>query len=290
MPDAALIPWPAVTLAAVATVFVVMFSLGLASEAGELRWALGRPGLVARALVTVLVIVPAAAVVVTRALGLPWAAQVGIVLMAVCPGAPVALRRSLDAGGHHSFSTALQLLVATLAVVTMPVSIALLNPLYSGHASISPGQVARQVFTAQLLPIGLGLLARRMAPALAARSVPVVTRAASLMLAAFSVVLILVIWRAVLGAWPRTILAIMVVTLVALAVGHAMGAPGGDTRTAVAMASAIRNPGLALLVAAANNAAPEITATVMACALWSAITVTPYAVWRAKAARFAAHG
>lgn len=285
MLDTTLVPWPVVTLAAVATVFLVMFSLGLASQIGELRWALERPGLVARALVTVLVIVPAVAVVVTRLLGLPRAVQVGLVVMAICPGAPVALRRSLGAGSHHSFATALQLMMATLAIVSMPLSVALLNPLYSAHATISPGEVARQVFIAQLLPLGLGLLARRAAPVLSARAVPAVTKAAALMLAAFGVLLILVIWKAVIGAAPATILAIVIVTVVALAVGHAMGAPAADTRTAVAMASAIRNPGLALLVAAANNAAPEVVATVMACALWSAVTVTPYAVWRVRAAR-----
>jgi BASS family bile acid:Na+ symporter len=197
----------------------------------------------------------------------------------------VALRRSLDAGGHHSFATALQLLMAILAIVTMPLSITLLNPLYGGHAGISPGEIAQQVFTVQLLPLGLGLLVRRLAPVAAPRAVPGVTKAAGVMLAAFAVLLIVAIWKAVLAAAPATIVAIIVITLVALALGHALGAPAADTRTAVAMASAIRNPGLALLVAAANSAAPEMVATVMQCALWSALTVTPYAVWRAKGAR-----
>lgn len=283
--DTTLIPLPVVTLAAAATVFLVMFSLGLASRAGDLRWALGQPMLVARALTTVLVVVPAIAVIVSRLLGLPRSVQVGLVVMAICPGAPVALRRSLDAGSHHSFATALQLMMAALAIVTMPLSIAILNPLYAGHAAVSTGQVARQVFVAQLLPLGLGLLVRWAAPAMALRVVPVLTRATGLMLAAFAVVLMLVIWKAVLYAAPTSILAIIVITVLALLIGHAMGAPAADTRTAVAMASAMRNPGLALLVAAANNAAPEMVATVMACALWSAITVTPYAVWRAKGAR-----
>ena len=35
---------------------------------------------------------------------------------------------------------------------------------------------------------------------------------------------------------------LVLLAVVALAVGHAMGAPAADTRTAVAMASAIRNP------------------------------------------------
>jgi BASS family bile acid:Na+ symporter len=285
MLDSTLISASLVGLVAVVTVFLIMFSLGLASQAGELRWALRRPGLVVRALATVLVMVPAVAVVVTMGLGLPREVQVGLVLMAICPGAPVALRRSLDAGGHHSFATALQLMMATLAIVSMPLSIALLNPIYSGHATISSGEVARQVSIAQLLPLGLGLLARQLVPALAIRAAPVVTKAAGLMLVAFGVLLALVIWRAVLGAAPATILAIVVITLMALAMGHAMGAPAADTRTAVAMASALRNPGLALLVAAANNAAPELIATVMACALWSALTVTPYVIWRARVAR-----
>jgi predicted Na+-dependent transporter len=285
MLDTTLVPMTVVTLAAVATVFLVMFSLGLASKAGDLRWALGRPGLVVRALLTVLVIVPAIAIVVTRLLGLPRSVQIALVVMAICPGAPVALRRSLDAGSHHSFATALQLMMALLAIVTMPLTIALLNPLYAGHAVVSPWEVARQVFTAQLLPLGLGLLVRVMAPATALRAVPTVTKVAGLMLTAFALLLIVVIWRAVLFAAPSTIAAIIAITLAALAVGHAMGAPSADTRTAVAMASAMRNPGLALLVAAANSAAPEMIATVMACALWSAVTVTPYAVWRAKVAR-----
>ena len=72
----------------------------------------------------------------------------------------MALRRSLGAGSHHSVTTALQLLMATLAIVSMPLSVALFNPLYAGHATISPGEVARQVFIAQLLPLGPGLLAR----------------------------------------------------------------------------------------------------------------------------------
>jgi len=285
MPETTVISWPVVTLAALATVFVVMFSLGLGSRAGELRWALGRPGLVARALVAVLVMVPAVAVIVTSLLGLPRSVQVGLVVMAICPGAPVALRRSLDAGGHHSFATALQLLMATLAIVSMPLSIALLNPFYAGHATISPSEVARQVGMAQLLPLGLGLLARWLAPALAMRVEPIVTKVAGLMLIAFALLLVLVIWRTVLGAAPVTILTIVGLTVTALAIGHAMGAPAADTRTAVAMASAMRNPGLALLVGAANNATPEMIATIMACALWSAVTVTPYALWRAKIAR-----
>ena len=46
---------------------------------------------------------------------------------------------------------------------------------------------------------------------------------------------------------------------VALAMGHALGGPEPGTRTAIAIWSALRNPGLALLVAALNGARPAAT-------------------------------
>jgi predicted Na+-dependent transporter len=93
----------------------------------------------------------------------------GIVLMAISPGAPMALRRSIGAGGHRAFAPALQIMVSLLAVVSMPLSIAALVARYAGDATVAPGDVAIQVFKAQLLPLGLGMLARRLAPILAVR-------------------------------------------------------------------------------------------------------------------------
>src|SRR5512137_2600484 len=165
MPIDGPIPADLLTLIAAATVFAVMFDLGLGIVPREFRWVLQHPGLLLRGLFAVLVAVPVLALVVVRAFDLPRGVEIGIVLMAVSPGAPVALRRSLGAGAHRAFAPALQIMVALLAVVSMPLSIAALNEMYVGNASISPQVLVRQVFTAQLLPLGLGMLFRRMAPA-----------------------------------------------------------------------------------------------------------------------------
>ena len=279
-----IVPEALMTVAAAATVFSVMFVVGLRIPFGEFRWVWEHPGLIARGLFAVLVAVPAVAIVVTRALDLPRAADIGIVLMAISPGAPVALRRSLGAGGHRSFAPALQILVAMLAVVSMPVSIALLNHVYAGHASIDPLVLARQVFTAQLLPLGLGMLIRSNAPAFAGRIEPALSRVASAMLIALVVLAVVDIAQVVARAGPRVAAAIVIVTVFAVGVGHLLGGPEPATRTAVAITSAARNPGLALLVAALNRAPPEITATILAYLLVSAATLIPYVVWRRRAA------
>jgi predicted Na+-dependent transporter len=141
-----------------------MFDLGLAIVPGAFRWVFGRPGLLLRALFSVLVAMPALAWLVARLLDLPRPAEVGIMLMAVAPGAPVALRRSLGAGGHRSFAPALQIAVAVLAVPSMPLWVAAFNEYYGGNATADPWQLARQVFVAQLLPLSLGMAMRRVAP------------------------------------------------------------------------------------------------------------------------------
>ena len=282
MPVGGIVPEGVLALAAAATVFTVMFTLGLGIAIAEFRWVLGRPALVARGLFAVLVAVPAIALVVTRALDLPRMADIGIVLMAISPGAPVALRRSLDAGGHRAFAPALQIMVALLAVVSMPLSIAALNVVYDGAASIAPARLAQQVFVAQLLPLALGMALRHFAAARAARMEVVLNRIAKWLLIALVVLALIDASQAVVGAGLRIALAVALVTAGALAVGHVLGAPAPATRTAVAITSAARNPGLAFLVATLNGAPPEVGRAVLSYLIVSALTIVPYAWWRGR--------
>jgi BASS family bile acid:Na+ symporter len=268
---------------AVATLFTIMFDLGLAIVPGELRWVSQRPMLMAKALFSVLVAVPALAWIVCRALDLPRAAEVGIVLMAISPGAPVALRRSLDAGGHRSFAPALQIAVALLAVVSMPLWVAAFDEYYGGTATAAPQHIARQVFMAQLLPLGLGIAAR---PLLGARSEwlePKLGRLGGMLLVLLLVLALINIGEIVVRAGSGVMIAIVATTVLALAAGHLLGGPDPATRTPVAISSAARNPGLALLVATLNSASPAIVAAVLAYFVFAALTLIPYLVWRRRA-------
>jgi BASS family bile acid:Na+ symporter len=272
------------SIVAAVTLLTVMFDLGLAIVPGESRWVVQRPSLVLKGLFSVLVAVPALAWIVARGLDLPRAAAIGVVLMAISPGAPVALRRSLDAGSHRSFAPALQIAVAALAVVSMPLSIAAFNEYYGGTATIEPDQLAKQVFIAQLLPLGLGMLARRLLGTRAAWLEPRLRRLGTVLLIALLVLVLTDIWDEVVEPGLRVALAIVITTILALAVGHLLGGPEPATRTAVAISSAARNPGLALLVATLNAASPAINATVLAYLVVSALTVLPYVLWRRRVA------
>ncbi|HEU4353264.1 MAG TPA: bile acid:sodium symporter [Burkholderiales bacterium] len=270
------------------TVFTVMFGIGLGVAPGELGRLWRQPAPMLRGLFSVLVAVPVLAIAITRGFELPRTTEIGIVLMAISPGAPVALRRSLGAGAHAAFAAGLQISAALLAVVSMPVSIAALNEVYAGQARIDPRDVMRQVFIAQLLPLALGITLRHFGAAFTTKIEPAVRRAGTVLLVVAVILVLAELWRPLYEAGVPTIAAMVLTTAAALAAGHLLGGPAPTTRTAVAITSAARNPSLALLVATINQASPAIIATVLAYVLVSLLAITPYAAWRHRAARRAA--
>jgi BASS family bile acid:Na+ symporter len=91
------------------------------------------------------------------------------------------------------------------------------------------------------------------------------------------------VWEVTVTAGARVLAAIVLITGAALAVGHLLGGPEPAMRTAVAITSAARNAGLALLVAALNGAPPQISATVLAYLAVSLLVIPPYAALRRAA-------
>jgi len=172
----------------------------------------------------------------------------------------------------------------------MPLSIAALDEYYGTRAVIAPQHLARQVFFAQLLPLALGMVMTRLFITTASRLAPRLHRLGGVLLIMFLVVVLIDILPVVIGAGWHVAAAIAIVTVLALAIGHLLGGPEPATRTATAITSAARNPGLALLVLTLNASQPAIAATVLAYVVVSALTVIPYAIWRSRAAQRAAHG
>jgi len=267
---------------ALATVITVMVDLGLGIVPGEFLWIWRRPGLLLKALFAVLVAVPAIAVLVSRLLGLPRAAEIGLVVMAISPGAPAALKRPLGAGGNRSFAPGLQITVALLAVVSMPLSIAALDEVYAGSASVAPLKLMKQVFTAQLLPLGVGVCLGRFFPRAAHWLEPRLDRIWKVLMVTLVVLAIIGFWGAIVMAGPVVALAAALTTLGAAAVGHALGGRDPTVRTAIAIAASARNPALALLVVAVNAAPLAVKATVLSYIVVSALTIVPYLYWRQR--------
>ena len=271
-------------LAAV-TVFTVMLSLGLLLEREHIAKALQRRVVLAAVLFAVVVPVPALAVVIVKLFGLRGAVAAGIVLMAISPGAPIALRRAIQAGGGPEFAPALHLAIVILAIVTVPVSVQVMSWIFSVRFAISPFDVARQVFFAQLLPLGIGAALRAWRPVVAARLEPRFAMVSNLMLLALIVLCLVALGPRIVAIGWAPVIAGIGLTLCALVAGAIVAGRDASVRPAAAVAAAMRNPGLALLIATRNAAPLDVTASVFAYALGLAGVIFAFLAWRRWSSR-----
>ena len=277
-----IIPLWLVNALSFATVFSVMTSIGTTITPGRFLTHIRSPGLLLRGLLCVLGIVPAAGLAAGLAFGLSPAEQVGVALMGIAPGAPLALRRALGSGGDAGFAPTLQITVALLAILAMPIWVSIGNALLGTRGYVNVADVARQVGVAQLLPLGVGALMAAFAPVRAVRIGALLGKIGAVLLIAMILGQVLDMHRLILAARPWTIAAAAATTLAALAAGHFLGGPAPETRHAVAIAGSLRNVGLALLVATANNAKPPVQVAIITYMITAAVIVTIYILIRGR--------
>jgi BASS family bile acid:Na+ symporter len=277
-----LMPFQWIGLFATVTVFAVMFALGLMLGREQIAAALQRCVVLAAVVFAVVVPVPALAVLAVKAFALKGPVAAGIVLMVISPGAPVALRRALDAGGNREFAPALHLAIVLLAVVTVPATVVILDWIFAADFTVTPFHIGRQVFLAQLLPLALGASLRVIRPAIAAKLEGPLGRVGNFLLLALGIMVLVDLPPiiAVVG-WVPTIAGVAM-TLCALAVGAAFAWRDADVRPAAAVAAAMRNPELALVIATVNHALPGVTAAVIGYALGLAMMMVAFLQWRKR--------
>ena len=274
-----LIPFQWIGLFATVTMFAVMFAIGLMLGREQIAAALRRPVVLAAVVFAVVIPVPVLAVLALKLFALKGPVAVGIVLMVISPGAPVALRRALDAGGNREFAPALHLAIVMLAVVTVPASVAILDWIFAADFAVTPFHIGRQVFFAQLLPLALGVTLRAVRPALAAKLEGPLVRIGNLLLLALAL-MVLADMPAIIAAVGWTpMIAGVAISICALAVGAAFAWRAPDVRAAAAVAAAMRNPGLALVIATVNRAPPDVTSAVIGYALGLGVTMIAFLQW-----------
>ncbi len=276
--------WLVNTLAFI-TVFSMMTAIGTTVTPSECLQHLRSPSLLFRGLISVLVIVPVIGFATTSAFSLTLPEQVGVVLMVIAPGAPLALRRALASGGNAGFAPTLQITVAIFAVPAVPLWVLIGNWILGTRGIIDASTVARQVFLAQLLPLAMGTVVKRIAPVIGARIGRILGSAGAVLLMVLIIGILVNVRYSILLMHFWSIASAAVITTVAIAAGHLMGGALPEIRHAMAIAGAMRNVGLALLVASTNETPAVVEVVIIAYALTAIIIVSGYSVcWTKKTA------
>jgi BASS family bile acid:Na+ symporter len=261
------------------TIFTLMLGIGVNLSLGDLFGLERRPADLLRSLLAVVVLVPLVVALLLLVVDLPREVATGLAVLAAAPGAPLTSQRARMAAGSIPYAASLQLTLALLAVVLTPLTLGIFYALFDlATEGVHPLEVGRQVATVQLLPVGIGLAVQRLAPKVSrALGKPLVVLGTLLFLV-LVVLLIVPSVRIVAKIGMLPIVAILVMSAAALAIGHLLGGRDVHERAAVAISSLARNVGLALFVATLSGAEKALAPTLVTYMVVGSLVAVPYSI------------
>ena len=172
-------------------------------------------------------------------------------------------------------------LVALLAVITVPLSLAILTALPLAHdASVPPFEVAKLVALTFLLPLVLGTAIHRVMPRFAERIGDSMAAGAGKALLAILFALLVLNFGGVKEVTLLSFMVIVGLTVFALVAGHLLGGPAFGDRAALAIAAAERHTGMAALIAGINF--PQAKGAMVVIVVYKIATMLatiPYTKW-----------
>lgn len=263
-------------------IVALMLSIGLAADRRDLTQLVRKPRFYLRALLVMEIGVPLLAMAVVSVLGTPPVGTALILLMAICPGAPlIAVHKSK---GERYSVVGLNLLVAAsvLAPITIPAWVAVLDRVYPYDLHISVLQVVTRVLEVVLVPLALGVLIRLLLP----RTADVLWRVVHyffLVALAVTLVAALILGAPVfLEAAPIVLVAVVLMVVGSAAMGLWAARYEPAARHATAVAAVLGNPGLVLAIIAASF--PDVrqlraAAFIFAYLILRKVVLLPIEVW-----------
>ena len=264
---------------------LMVFSVAL-SAAGE-RWRdiLARPGLLARSLIAMFVVMPVVAVLLAKNFELNRALLVALLLLALSPVPPILPNKQLKAGGGASFVLGLLVVAALASIVIAPVGADAIARLFGRELDVPFAPIARVVGISVLLPVLLGLVVARVAPAFGAKAAGPLSKFAAVLLLVSFLPALWAAWDGIAAQMTNfTVLAIAIFVAIGLLTGHLLGGPDDEDRTALALATATRHPGVAIAVLhAIGPVDPGVVPVVVLYLLVGMVAAAPYVAWRKRA-------
>lgn len=266
------------------SVLLNVFAIGLKASVQDATYLFRRPGELFRALLSMNVLMPLFAVALISIFDLHPAVRIALVALSVSPIPPVLPTKMMKEGGTKSYAIGLHIAVGLLAIILVPLSIEVISLVRNVPLQITLASIAKVVFMTVLLPISLGIAVHSFAPALAERVAKPIALISGLALLACMVA----IWIAATpDFWALvgngTYIALAAFVLVGLGVGHFLGGPAPENRTALAISTASRHPGIAIALAQANFPEQKLAmAAVLLYLLVNAVVSIPYLLWNKR--------
>jgi BASS family bile acid:Na+ symporter len=268
------------------TLFEMMVAIGMGvSVADALRVATDWR-LVGKAAAASYGCVPAAAIGLLILFQADPYVAAGFLIVAVCPGAPYGPPFTGIAKGNVAVSVGLMVVLAGSSALLTPLLLWILLPFVlqflpalpadSAPLAIDGGKIVTTLLVAQFLPLCLGLALRHYRPLWADRLTKPANRLSTIL---NLVLLALIVWAQfdmLIGVPLRGYVGMALLVLASIAAGWVLG--DGSIKSAMVMATSVRNVGVCLVIVTAAFAGTRAVAAVTVFALFQTIVMALVAV------------
>jgi len=262
------------------SVSVLIMAIGMQSTVDDLTYLWRRPWLLFKSMLAMYVLIPLVAVALVRLLPVDFGLKVAVVVVAISAGAPLVPRKLMPlTNDAYVFSV-----IATsslLAIVTVPLWLVVLSNLSGATPEITPLDTGRLIGRTFLLPLAVGMSVRILAPNLSEKLSDILLAVGGIVLTLGGLVLLVLGWPLLKEAGWISLLVLGLLTTLSLGIGHLMGGPDEEDRTALAISCATRHLGIAVLVAA-TVPGQRTGVLVVAYLVASIVASIPYIRWRKR--------
>ena len=239
---------------------VVMFGMGLATKLEDFRIVFSRPKDVAVGCAAQFTIMPALAWALSRLLGLDDALTIGVVLVGCCPGGTASNVMTYLARGDLALSVGMTGVSTLLAPFLTP----MLTLLLAGKTvDVNAVGMFVGILWVVVLPIGLGLAAKRLFPNATDRAVRFMPTVSSVVIAVIIALVVSANAGRLSSGGAKVVLAVVLHNLCGLALGYLLAAAlrlSEPKRRALCIEVGMQNSGLAASLAASHFAAYPMAA------------------------------
>lgn len=266
-----------INLLAAITLIEMMMTIGLCARVSQVIDVVTDWRMLARAALANYVVVPAIAVGLLWLFGAKPLVAAGFLIAAVCPGAPFGPPFTALARGSVGVAVGLMVVLAGSSALIAPFLLQVLMPLTSGTGSVDirAAKLVGVLLMAQLLPLCVGLAIRQAYPVLAERLKTPFSRASTLLNLATFGLIITEQFATLVEIRPAAYGGMLALVGGSVAAGWLLGGSGTPTRTAMAMATSVRNVGVAMVIATGSFAG---TAAVTAATAFAVLQTLAMAV------------
>ena len=264
-----------INILAAVTLVELMLTIGMSATVAQVGAVARDWRGVIRAAVANYVVVPAAAIALVLLFRAQPLVAAGVMIVAVCPGAPYGPPFTAIAKGDVSRAVGLMVILAGSSAVLAPILLQWLLPLVTGGqaARVDAGRIVGTLVLVQFLPLCAGLAVAARRPTWAQRLRKPLGQLSAFLNVALLAVILAVQFHMLAGIRVRGYVGMLALLLASAAAGWLLGGRGVTARKTLAITTSVRNVGVGLVIAGGSfPGTPAVTFTTAYALLQTVVT------------------